>query len=194
MAKTKTTQVTYTHQNVPVTFSGKKNKYEVCNMPINVKLKSAAQANLQVPVNNTAPVGFFSNRITLVPKSNMAGKRKVGKFTISLSLSETYESQIYWAIVYCTDQSAAPNWLHPESAESVLYKPSSAVLASGLNDTNAGPVRIYCPLFKNLNQNDEIFLITATVSTQDIIDSKPMDSDDYNAKLLGVCRYAICNN
>lgn len=171
-------------------YTPKKNKYQVNNIPFNLALLSDSQANTQTPTGATA--GWLYQRALVVPSGNVAGTRKAGKFTISLSLEGKKESLIYWALVFVSQDLTYPYWLNPSSTESI-YQNGSAVLASGMNDTNAGPVRIYCPLFKNLNQNEKLYLCMAVkpVDDESMDDAEKVEA---GSTISGLIRYAVCFN
>lgn len=121
--------------------------------------------------------GFRQNFTEVVPATLTEGVRKVTKFTISLTAG-VQDAVVYWALVYIPE-GATTSALFPTSSD--LFVPSNYVLGSGVNDSNAGPIRIRVPLSKNLNSNDRIFLITATTTQADV-------------RFEGLARYAICYN
>ncbi|OUM70665.1 hypothetical protein PIROE2DRAFT_1205 [Piromyces sp. E2] len=106
-------------------------------------------------VQNTPFSGKLSTALhyTVVPSIESEGIRKAGKFTISVSIVGNTEGILYWALIYVP------------KANPPLYEPSTNVLASGMNDTNAGPVKFYSPLFKNLNTGDSIVFQVAAQDT-----------------------------
>lgn len=186
----KNTTVTYRTENATAKPYSKKNKYQVNNIPFSTQLIASNNPGPQ-GTTVTPNDGFLHCMQQIIPSTSVAGKRKAGKFTISLSLEGKKDSIIYWALVYVTDQVDMPNWVTPTAEQ--LYKPSSAVLASGMNDTNAGPVRIYSPLFKNLNSADRIFLIMSVAP----VVADAMDATEEvtaGTKVQGLVRYAICYN
>ena len=185
----KQTTVTYETKKSSVPYA-KKNKYQVNNSPINGELISAATA-AAVPGTSGAATGWLYYQSTIIPAAATSGKRKCGKFTISLSLEGKKDSLIYWALVHVAEDRANANWIDPGAADN-CYKPASNVLASGMNDTNAGPVRIYCPLFKNLTQNDKIIL-TLCVQPYDGGMNDP-ENVEVGTRINGLVRYAICFN
>lgn len=186
----KNTTVTYRTENATAKPYSKKNKYQVNNIPFSTQLYASNQPGPQ-GTSVTPNDGFLHCMQQIIPSTTVAGKRKAGKFTISLSLEGKKDSIIYWALVYVTDQVDMPNWVTPTGEQ--LYKPSSAVLASGMNDTNAGPVRIYSPLFKNLNSADRIFLI---MSVAPAVGDGMTEDEEVTAgtTVKGLVRYAICYN
>ena len=40
-----------------------------------------------------------------------------------------------------------------------MYEPNQFVMNCGITDTNAGPIRYYSPLARNLNDGDAIYLV-----------------------------------
>lgn len=186
----KQTTVTYETKKSNVPYA-KKNKYQVNNIPLTGALINNVTAAGYAGTAG-ATEGWLYLQKTIVGVAGTSGKRKCGKFTISLSLEGKKESLIYWSLVHVGEDREYANWLNPTDANNV-YKPTSAVLASGMNDTNAGPVRIYCPLFKNLNQNDKIALTLAVKP----VDSESMDDAEkvgVGSYVNGLVRYAICFN
>lgn len=186
----KQTTVTYETKKASVPYA-KKNKYQVNNVPINGALVSNATAAATAGTSGAA-AGWLYYQSTIISAAATSGKRKCGKFTISLSLEGKKESLIYWALVHVAEDRAYANWIDPGAADNA-YKPASNVLSSGMNDTNAGPVRIYCPLFKNLNQNDKIIL-TLCVKPFDTGNDPDPENVEVGSVINGLVRYAICYN
>ncbi|ORX78303.1 hypothetical protein BCR32DRAFT_247264 [Anaeromyces robustus] len=172
MAKT-TTKTTTTR-------SGRKNKYNVQNTPFNGKL------NNQITYGNGMDAPHYHQySTTVVPAVTTEGVRKAGKFTVNVSLVSNVEGILYWALIYVPKGYTARNFFAEADTHPPLYEPANNVLASGMNDTNAGPVRIYSPLFKNLNSGDSIVFQVAAQDENGI---------DANTKISGLIRYAICYN
>lgn len=139
-------------------------------------------------INQTIPTqpenGFYQNQMQIVPPSTTEGVRKVTRFTITITEQTTgqiYDSTIYWALVYIPE-GAVTSSLFPDST--TLFTPSNYVLASGVNDTNAGPIRISSRIQKNLNAGDQIYLLTAAGA----------NSGSTIRYLRGLIRYAIAYN
>ncbi|KAG4104122.1 hypothetical protein H8356DRAFT_1639974 [Neocallimastix lanati (nom. inval.)] len=164
------------------TRSGRKNKYNVENTPFNGKLGTALPYGDNSIMN--APE-FQQFSYTVVPAVESEGVRKAGKFTISVSIVGNTEGILYWALIYVPKGYSARNFFAEQQANPPLYEPSTNVLASGMNDTNAGPVRIYSTLFKNLNTGDSIVFQVAAQKTEGIT---------ANTFVAGLVRYAICYN
>lgn len=125
---------------------------------------------------NTLENGFYQNSTQIVPPSTVEGVRQVARMTVTLTGSGTTDTYVYWALIYVPEGLVA-SALFPDS--STLFQPSNYVLASGIADTNAGPIRVSSKLRKNLNANDQIFLLTATT---------------VQGSFRGLVRYAICYN
>lgn len=170
MAKTTTTTTTTNNNN------RRKNKYNVINRPF-----AGLLSNLVTATIGSNQIQYQYYAATIVPAVNTSGTRKVGKFTISISLPED-EAVLYWALIYVPK---GYNVNVPFSESDSLYEPSQHVLASGATDTNAGPCRIYSPLFKNLNGGDSIVCIIAARKSSSITATTAYE---------GLCRYAICYN
>lgn len=147
----------------------KKRKYNVENRPIAFQ------------VNNSIENGYFQNQTVIVPPSTTEGVRQVARMTITLTAFNDNVRPIYWALVYIPE-GAVTSALFPNA--STLFNPSNYVLASGVADPTSGPIRISSRLKKNLNANDQIYLLTAVSknNAEDII------------VLNGLVRYAICYN
>lgn len=137
------------------------------------------------PVTFTSPTtlenGFYQNSIQIVPPSTTEGVRQVARMTITITNQtdkfDANQGSLFWAIVYIPE-GAVTSALFPTTT--VLFQPSNYVLASGISDGSAGPIRISSKLRKNLNANDQIFLLTATAQQ--------------GANWVGLIRYAICFN
>lgn len=147
----------------------RKRKYNIENRPLSI----------QVP--NTTENGFFQNQVEIVPATTTEGVRQVARMTVSLTAFNDTVRPIYWALVYIPE-GAVTSSLFPN--QSTLFNPSNYVLASGISDPTAGPIRISSRLKKNLNASDRIFLLTATnkANATDVV------------VLNGLVKYAICYN
>lgn len=130
-------------------FNYRKRKYNIENRPI----------EFQTPI--ATENGYHQNQIRIVPATLTEGVRQVARMTITLtgdSNATDIPPNLYWALVYIPE-GAVTSSLFP--AADTLFQPSNYVLASGIADSNAGPIRISSRLKKNLNANDQIFLLTA---------------------------------
>lgn len=141
----------------------------------NIENKTFSQL---IPYDSTQN-GYYQNQIQIVPPSTTEGVRKVTRFNISIpaTLSATY-----WALVYIPE-GAVTSSLFPNSTN--LFEPSNYVLASGVSDNDAGPIRISTRIQKNLNAGDQIYLLTAT-------HQQPPQPGTYYIR--GLVRYAIAYN
>lgn len=137
------------------------------------------------PLEFTAPTtlenGFYQNSTQIVAPSTTEGVRQVARMTITITNQTDRPDQnqgtLFWALVYIPE-GAVTSALFPNST--TLFTPSNYVLASGISDGNAGPIRISSKLRKNLNANDQIYLLTATAQA--------------GSSWVGLVRYAICFN
>lgn len=147
---------------------GRKRKYNIENRPV----------SFQSPIGTEN--GYYQNQIPIVPPSTLEGVRQVARMTVTLTdtgdVQGTSQSNVYWALVYIPE-GAVTSALFPTTT--TLFQPSNYVLASGIADGNAGPIRISSRLRKNLNAGDQIYLLTAT-----------REQGSYE----GLVRYAICFN
>lgn len=148
---------------------GRKRKFNIENRPVSFESPLATEN------------GYYQNQIPIVPPSTIEGVRQVARMTVTLTGYQSTDgsdpSNIYWALVYIPE-GAVTSALFPNNT--TLFQPSNYVLASGIADSSAGPIRISSRLRKNLNANDQIYLLTAT-------------RDGGNA-YEGLVRYAICFN
>lgn len=129
-------------------FYYRKRKYNIENHPVYFQTP-------QNPENN-----YYQNQIQIVPATLTEGVRQVARITVTLTgQADTAQQTVYWAIVYIPE-GAVTSSLFPD--QNTLFNPSNYVLASGMNDSSAGPIRISSRLKKNLNANDQIYLLTAT--------------------------------
>lgn len=133
-------------------------------------------------VRSTPENGYYQNQIQIVPPSTTEGVRKVTRFNITLTPDAQY-GPVYWALVYIPEgavtSSLFPQW-------DTLFTPSNYVLASGVGESNAGPIRISSRIQKNLNANDQIYLMTAATYY-------PGGTSDQHF-MQGLVRYAIAFN
>lgn len=147
----------------------RKRKYNIENRPVSIIAPNIAENN------------FFQNQTEIVPASQIEGVRQVARMTVTLTAISDDVRPIYWALTYIPE-GAATSALFPNPT--TLFYPSNYVLASGIADPSAGPIRISSRLRKNLNAGDRIFLQTATTKT---------NTTDLVA-MNGLVRYAICYN
>ena len=98
--------------------------------------------------------------VTVVPSSPTQGMRKVKHITVSMAnvaATSAASTSLYWAIVY-VPQGTTANTLQLDSG-STLYEPNQFVMSCGVFDFDGGPLRIHCPLSRNLNSGDSIALV-----------------------------------
>lgn len=89
-----------------------------------------------------------------MPAVDIQGMRKVKHITVSLT-GITNENNIWWALVYVPN-GTQPNPLNTQAGQASFYEPNQFVMAAGLNDLTAGPVRIRSPVSRNLNSGDSV--------------------------------------
>jgi len=95
----------------------------------------------------------------IVAPSTTQGMRKVKHITVSLSKHADDAYPFFWAIVYVPEGYNA-NPIGPSNGP--LYEPNQFVMACGVIDPGAGPIRIRSPISRNLNSGDAISLVIAT--------------------------------
>lgn len=147
----------------------RKRKYNIENRPLYEALPRTKENN------------FYQNSIEVVPASTVQGVRKVTRLTVSL-VPGVVNSNVFWALVYIPE-GVSTTALFPNT--STLFEPSNYVLASGISDGEAGPIRISSRISKNLNAGDRIYLLTASTAGS---------SDMVTYYYTGLVRYAICFN
>ena len=103
--------------------------------------------------------------VAIVPASSLQGTRKVKHLTFSIANSGTQNEDIplMYAIVY-VPEGYAPRAIQFPAVDGAIsmYEPNQFVMSQGVIDLSAGPTRIRCPLSRNLNSGDSIYLILAT--------------------------------
>ena len=109
-----------------------------------------------------APVNtLYQGGAVVVPSVSTQGTRTVGNFVITIPVSE--DRNYIWALVYVPQGTTASNLFSTtQTVEGSLYEPNQYVLASGINDGNAGPIRIRTRMKRTLHSGDFISLIIAT--------------------------------
>ena len=110
--------------------------------------------------------GLFQGGSNVVPASTTQGTRTVSNFDITVPTpfgSSSGVSEVYWALVYCP-QGETVNSLFAASGspEGSLYEPNQYVLASGISDSSAGPIRIKSRMSRKLQSGDFISLVIGT--------------------------------
>ena len=68
------------------------------------------------------------------------------------------ESNLFWALVYVPQGTTAGslNIATAGATPSSMYEPNQFVMNCGVIDPTAGPIRIYSPISRNLNDGDKI--------------------------------------
>ena len=121
-----------------------------------------------------ADVGGSTQQV-IVPPTTVEGMRKVKHITINLSADG--DTRFYWALVY-VPQGETVHAINLTSTAG-MYEPNQFVMNCGITDTNAGPIRYYSPLARNLNDGDAIYLVVLPTN----VTTGPT--------ITGTCRYAI---
>lgn len=141
-----------------------------------------------VTVENTD----IGNSIDVVPATAIQGMRKVKHMQVSVVLQHGSEASslaggapILWALVYVP---AGQNEVKIPARSQSIYEPNQFVIASGIADADAGPIRINTPLARNLNSGDKICL------TWRLINGVAIATADNAATIVAMCRYAITLN
>ena len=88
--------------------------------------------------------------------------RKVKHLTCNLTQvvagGSSAESNLFWALVYVPQGTTAGslNIATAGATPSSMYEPNQFVMNCGVIDPTAGPIRIYSPISRNLNDGDKI--------------------------------------
>ena len=99
----------------------------------------------------------------IVPAVTTQGTRTVSNFTITIPVDGTRAGEIFWALVYVPQGETAKNlFATTGSIEGSLYEPNQYVLASGISDNAAGPIRIRTRMSRKLHSGDFISLIAGS--------------------------------
>ena len=127
---------------------------------------SRENTGFQITLPAAASNGIFQNGQVIVAPINTQGERTVGRFTISVPVSTDIASELYWALVY-VPQGTSPNPLFsiPGNQTGSLYEPNQYVMASGVSDNSAGPMRIRTNMKRKLHSGDSIQLIVGATSS-----------------------------
>ena len=102
--------------------------------------------------------------VVVVPPADLQGMRKVKHITISLTGpygASNNAGIVYWALVF-VPAGYNPNTLTIDGQ--AMYEPNQFVMNCGVNDTDAGPIRIHSPVSRNLNSGDKVLLIVKAPS------------------------------
>ena len=135
---------------------------------------SVENTSVLLTTGQTSSGNLFQAAQALVNPTTTQGMRKVKHLTVSLTTQDTAPT-VWWAVVYVPEGYA----VNPISAISgaSIYEPNQFVMSCGVNDPNAGPVRIRTPISRNLNSGDSIYLVVGTPNA--------------GLNVQGVCTYAI---
>ena len=110
--------------------------------------------------------GLFQGGSNIVPATTVQGTRTVGNFDITVPTpfnSSSGVSEVYWALVYCPQGETVKSLFATDGTpEGSLYEPNQYVLASGISDSSAGPIRIRSRMHRKLQSGDFISLIIGT--------------------------------
>jgi hypothetical protein len=115
--------------------------------------------------------------VEIVPATTVEGMRKVKHVTVNCTTLADFP--IYWALVY-VPQGITPSALNVATTgdQTSLYEPNQFVMSCGIADPQAGPIRIWSPLARNLNDGDRIVLLVHHMAGSEL-------------KINALCRYAI---
>ena len=109
--------------------------------------------------------GLYQGGTLIVPPSTVQGTRTVKNFTITVPVTGNVNSEYWWALVYVPQsQTAQPLFDNTHSPEGSLYEPNQYVIASGMSDNNAGPIRIRTNMARRLHSGDFISLVLGVTS------------------------------
>ena len=118
-------------------------------------------------VMNTSPLDAGNSQyFTVVPPTDVAGKRKVKNISIQLAYDSSLQSEqqekndasIYWCIVY-VPKGSTPGAIGQTNG--IFYTPPQFIMSSGLYNTKqpGNTSRIFTPLSRNLNEGDGIAFV-----------------------------------
>ena len=106
-----------------------------------------------------APAAAGQVSQVVVAPSTTQGMRKVKHLTISMgSNAGSGGNRIFWALVY-VPQGTSVGTINTAGS---LYEPNQFVMGCGVFDFDAGPLRVKCPLSRNLNSGDSIYFVMDT--------------------------------
>ena len=98
----------------------------------------------------------------IVPSIANQGTRTVGNFTITVPSpwGSTNQNEVFWALVYCPQGQTVNNlFATTQTTSGSLYEPNQYVIASGVSDSGAGPIRIRSRMSRKLHSGDFVSLI-----------------------------------
>ena len=84
-----------------------------------------------------------------------------GNLTQVVAGGSSAESNLFWALVYVPQGTTAGalNIATAGATPGSMYEPNQFVMNCGVIDPTAGPIRIYSPISRNLNDGDKISLL-----------------------------------
>ena len=99
----------------------------------------------------------------VVPAVQLQGMRKVKHLTVSMATGATSGSAsvLYYALVY-VPQGTGVGSLNTSGTGQEMYEPNQFVMTCGVFDFDGGPLKIHCPISRNLNSGDSIALVIQT--------------------------------
>ena len=98
----------------------------------------------------------------IVPSTTNQGTRTVGNFTITVPSpwGSTNQNEVIWALIYVPQGTTANSLFSTtHTPTGSLYEPNQYVLASGISDSAAGPIRVHTRMQRKLHSGDFISLI-----------------------------------
>ena len=128
--------------------------------------------------------GLYQLGNIIVPSVASQGTRTVGNFTITVPSpwGSTNQNEVFWALVYCPQGQSVNNLFGSTgSVNGSLYEPNQYVLASGISDSGAGPIRIRTRMMRKLHSGDFISLIIGS-SVQFTNNNRPLGLVSYSIK------------
>ena len=111
----------------------------------------------------TAVNGLYQSALSVVPSSSTQGMRKVKHLTAELTCGSA-GAVIWWCVAF-VPQGYTVNAINSAAGGS-FYEPNQFVLAAGVNDPDAGPIRIRTPISRNLNSGDSLWLVVGSTSAE----------------------------
>ena len=119
----------------------------------------------QIAQAASASNGLYQGGQIIVAPVTTQGERTIGHFTITVPVPGASASEVYWALVYIP-QGTTANTLFSITGDQTgsLYEPNQFVIASGVSDATAGPIRITSHMKRKLHSGDSISLIIGTVN------------------------------
>lgn len=118
-----------------------------------------------VTFSSTVSNGLYQGSAVIVPSSTDQGTRTAGNFSITVPVAGN-GGEYFWALVYVPANTTTYNlFATAGSPNGSLYEPNQFVIASGLSDSNAGPIRIFSRMKRKLHSGDNIQLVIGSTSS-----------------------------